>query len=182
MFFKKKKPEEDRPEWRFRFVSTDRFLKDLDQALKDYPDVTVDVDRMVHLKPKRATKGSMGYDFFAPFSFTLRPGEALMVPTGIRALMPSMCGMLCFPRSSLGTKHGIRLANTVAVIDSDYCEAENEGHIMFKLVNGGDHDVTIERGQAFMQGVITLYLTMDDDNTVTTRSGGFGSTDKATRN
>lgn len=37
--------------------------------------------------PRRATKGSAGYDFFAPFAFTLAPGETIKIPTGIRAEM-----------------------------------------------------------------------------------------------
>ena len=37
--------------------------------------------------PKRATKGSAGYDFYAPRAITLKPGETAKIPTGIRAIM-----------------------------------------------------------------------------------------------
>ena len=37
--------------------------------------------------PKRATKGSAGYDFYTPFTFHLKPGETIKIPTGIRVKM-----------------------------------------------------------------------------------------------
>ena len=38
--------------------------------------------------PKRATVGSAGYDFFSPFSFELKPGQTIKIPTGIKIEMP----------------------------------------------------------------------------------------------
>ena len=37
--------------------------------------------------PRRATRGSAGYELFAPFSFSLAPGETIKIPTGIRVKM-----------------------------------------------------------------------------------------------
>ena len=69
--------------------------------------------------PVRATSGSAGYDFTATCDVTLAPGQSALIPTGIRARMEPGWVLLLFPRSSLGFRHGVRLANTVGVIDSD---------------------------------------------------------------
>ena len=67
------------------------------------------------------------------------------------------------------------LANTVCIIDSDYCHADNEGHIMAKLVRGFS-DLSLSPKERFMQGIILDYYTTDDDTVNATRKGGFGST------
>ena len=99
--------------------------------------------------PRRATAGSAGYDFVCPVEVTLRPGETAVIPTGIRVWMEPGWVLLNCPRSSLGRKHGLRLANTIGVIDSDYVHADNQGHILVMLVNGGDHTVTLRPGERF---------------------------------
>lgn len=142
--------------------------------------------------PQRATSGSAGYDFFAPYGFdvaqryycdggieTLRfgIGYEVTVPTGIRFITDrkDIC-LICVPRSGLGFKYGTRLANTVGVIDSDYCQSENSGHIKVKM--SADCGLYIEKGKGMFQGIIVPYLTTDDDFCEGTRNGGFGSTDK----
>ena len=86
--------------------------------------------------------------------------------------------MVIYHRSGLGFKNGMRLANTVGIIDTDYSYSDNEGYIMIKVVYDYDDDVVIiEQGKAFAQGVITKYYTTDDDNVDNERNGGFGSTD-----
>lgn len=128
--------------------------------------------------PKRATAGSAGYDFFAPFSFTLNVGETITVPTGIRVKIDNGWVLKIYPRSSLGFKYRLTLNNTVGIIDSDYFYAENEGHIFIKITNCGNQPLTVEKGKAFAQGVFVEYgITVDDDATQT-RTGGLGSTDK----
>ena len=78
--------------------------------------------------PMRATKGSAGYDFYAPFSFTLAPGETIKIPTGIRAKMEEGWVLQLFPRSGLGFKFRLQLNNTVGIIDSDYFDSDNEAY------------------------------------------------------
>ena len=58
----------------------------------------------------------------------------------------------------------------------DYFGAENEGHIYCKLYNGGNQEVFIEKGSAFMQGIILQYFRTADDDSDGVRNGGFGST------
>ena len=128
--------------------------------------------------PRRATAGSAGYDFICPMDVALAPGEALTIPTGIRCKMQPGWVLMLFPRSGLGFKHQVHLANTVGVIDSDYFHAANEGHIMVRIVNGGDHEVVIGKGERFCQGVFLPHGLAEEDEVLADRAGGFGSTGK----
>lgn len=128
--------------------------------------------------PKRATKGSAGYDFFAPYGFDLEPGESVKIATGIRVQLDDDKFLALYPRSGLGFKFRVQLDNTVGVIDSDYYNSDNEGHIMAKITNDGREGKTvhIKQGEAFMQGVITQFFKTVDDESEAVRNGGFGST------
>lgn len=129
--------------------------------------------------PRRATVGSAGYDFFAPFSFTLNPGEEITIPTGIRAEIDPGYVLLLYPRSGLGFKFRLTLNNTVGVIDSDYFYSDNEGHIMIRMTNcSKDKIMTVEAGQGFAQGIFMPYGITVDDDADGIRNGGFGSTTK----
>ena len=128
--------------------------------------------------PRRATAGSAGYDFICPMDVALAPGEAVTIPTGIRCEMQPGWVLMIFPRSGLGFKHQVHLANTVGVVDSDYFHAANEGHIMVRIVNGGDHEVVIGKGERFCQGVFLPHGLAEEDEVLADRAGGFGSTGK----
>ena len=128
--------------------------------------------------PKRATAGSAGYDFVSPLEVEIPAGGTALIPTGIRAEMEPGWVLLLFPRSSLGFRHTLRLANTVGVIDSDYAFAKNEGHIMVKLRNPLSAPVAIARGDRFCQGVFLPFGTAEEDGDFAVRTGGFGSTDR----
>lgn len=128
--------------------------------------------------PKRATAGSAGYDFFSPKEYKLAAGETVKIPTGVRVKIENGWVLQIFPRSSLGFKYRLTLNNTVGIIDSDYYNADNEGHIFIKMTNCGNENLVIEKGKAFAQGVFTPFgLTVDDDCEAA-RTGGLGSTDK----
>lgn len=130
--------------------------------------------------PKRATKGSAGYDFFMPFAYVLKPGETVKIPTGIRVKINPGWVLHIYPRSSLGFKYRLQLDNTVGIIDSDYYESDNEGQIFCKITNDSKEDkpVILKKGMAFVQGVFLQYgITVDDDATEQ-RNGGIGSTTK----
>lgn len=128
--------------------------------------------------PARATAGSAGYDFFAPEKITLAPGETVKVPTGIRVKIDEGWVLKIYPRSSLGFKYRLILDNTVGIIDSDYYNADNEGHIFIKMTNLGEKTLTVEEGNAFAQGVFVEYGVTYDDECTASRTGGLGSTDK----
>lgn len=129
--------------------------------------------------PERATTGSAGYDFHAPFWFSLSPSETILIPTGIRAIMPEDVVLKIYPRSGLGFKFREQLDNSVGIIDSDFALSDNEGHIMLKITNDSKTNKIMEvhRGKGFAQGIFQHYLVTDDDTAIGIRNGGFGSTD-----
>jgi len=128
--------------------------------------------------PKRATKGSAGYDFYSPFEFTLKPGETIKIPTGIRVKMDGEWVLCLYPRSGLGFKYRLQLNNTVGIIDSDYFYSDNEGHIFSKITNDSNENkvLTVDKGAGFMQGIFMEFGTTIDDDVTAERNGGFGST------
>ena len=128
--------------------------------------------------PKRATKDSAGYDLYAlpNAAVTIAPGEICKIPTGI-AVAPSRKDVaLCiFPRSGLSAKHGITLANSVGLVDSDY-----RGELIVPLINHGTQPFTVEAGMRIAQLVILPILTPEleeaDFLDETERgAGGFGA-------
>ena len=130
--------------------------------------------------PRRATAGSAGYDFFSPVTFTLEPGETAKIATGVRVKIADGWVLMIYPRSSIGFKYQVGLANTTGIIDSDYYASDNEGHIFAKLTNDTKENksLRIEVGQGFMQGIFVEYGITVDDEVIETRNGGFGSTTK----
>lgn len=85
-----------------------------------------------------------------------------------------------YSRSSLGFKYRLWLDNLTGIIDSDYSNSDNEGHIFIKMTNNSLEDkiVRINRGDKFAQGIFVQYGTVIDDDVVEERNGGFGSTNK----
>lgn len=130
--------------------------------------------------PRRATAGSAGYDICTPRALTLRPGETVKVPTGLRVYIEDGWVLKLYPRSGLGFKYRLQLNNTVGIIDSDYYYADNEGHIFVKVTNDSNEEktLTLEAGDAFAQGVFVEYGITFDDDADGVRRGGFGSTGK----
>ena len=128
--------------------------------------------------PKRSTKYSAGHDIKIPFKYILRPNETVKIPTGIRCKMDDEYVMFVFPRSSLGIKKNMVITNTVGVIDSDYYDADNEGHIFICIKNCGNETIKFEQNDAITQAVFVPFGVADDDEITTERTGGIGSTGK----
>ncbi len=128
--------------------------------------------------PRRATVGSAGYDFYAPVAFSLKPGETIKIPTGIRARMSGEWVLMIFPRSGLGFKYRLQLNNTVGIIDSDYYNSDNEGHIFIKVTNDSNEgkELSLKAGEGFAQGIFLPFGITEDDDADGVRNGGFGST------
>lgn len=167
----------------FEKVSFEQFFS----AMKDefyYTDEDVEMVMALYKNielPTRATSGSAGYDFKCPLAcFTLHPGETIKIPTGIRVKIDEGWFLGIFPRSSLGFKYRVQLDNTIGVIDSDYYNSDNEGHIFVKLTNDGkaDKTVAISAGDAFAQGIFLPFGITYNDEATGIRNGGFGSTNK----
>lgn len=132
-----------------------------------------------YMLPKRATKYSAGYDFYAIEDYTIKPGEIVKIPTGYKASFAGDEVLLIVVRSSVGFKWNVRLTNQVGVIDSDYYNnIDNEGHMFVSLQNEGDKEYVIKKGTAYAQGIFMKYLVTDDDCADKDRTSGIGSTDR----
>lgn len=163
---------------KFHKVSWEQFEKDWVDTFGEQPEEKIrEIYEGIKL-PKRATTGSAGYDFFAPVSFTLAPGETVKIPTGVRVEMAEDWVLCLYPRSGLGFKYRLQLNNTVGIIDSDYFYSDNEGHIFSKITNDSNESksVSIQAGTGFMQGIFVEYGITVDDDAQGIRNGGFGST------
>lgn len=160
---------------RFEFVSYDNFKANFDLDLEEIKRIYNNLK-----KPKRATVGSAGYDFYLPFDIELKPGETIKIPTGIRCYIEPNYVLKMYPRSGLGFKYRLQLNNTVGIIDSDYYNSDNEGHIFAKITNDSNEGkvLSLKEGDAFMQGIFVEYGITFDDDTTGIRNGGFGSTSK----
>lgn len=163
---------------KFHKVSWEQFRKDWVDTFGEQPEEKIrEIYEGIKL-PKRATRGSAGYDFFAPVSFTLAPGEMVKIPTGVRVEMAEDWVLCLYPRSGLGFKYRLQLNNTVGIIDSDYFYSDNEGHMFMKLTNDSKEGKTLEVGQSegMVQGTFMQYGITEDDDADGVRNGGFGST------
>ena len=128
--------------------------------------------------PRRATTGSIGYDFYAPEDIIIYKNQFTEFGTGVYFTDEDTVNermdwaMLLVPRSGLGFKHGTRLKNTVGVIDCDYRDE-------IRVSMTADDSIVIYEGEAYMQGIIIPRFTLDNEIIPTEeRDGGFGSTDK----
>ena len=178
----------------FEKVSYEQFFKDFVktfnlQATRKLEDGTienVDLDSFIRpfydsIKlPQRATNGSAGYDFYTPIDLNIVPNTTVKIPTGIRCKMKKNYVLQIYPRSSLGFKYRCQLDNTVGIIDSEYYESDNEGHIFIKITNDSNEGrtVSVKCGEGFAQGIFVEYGITVDDDVSSVRNGGFGSTTK----
>lgn len=129
--------------------------------------------------PVRATRFSAGYDFYSPIDIVIEPKQMQMIWTNIKAQFNQDEVLLLCVTSGMG-KHGIMLANTLGVIDSDYySNISNDGNLGFRLYNFSDENYVINKDDKIGQGIFTKFLTVDDEKEISsTRVGGFGSTVK----
>lgn len=132
--------------------------------------------------PTYATHGAAAMDLRACLEKPLevQPGETALVPSGIAISIhdPGLVALLV-PRSGLGIKHGIVLANTIGVIDSDY-----QGEIGIGIYNRGTTAYTIEPGERICQMIFapvalaTLEVVNEFSQESMRGEGGFGHTGK----
>ncbi len=163
---------------KFEKVTKGRFEKDFLDTFGETAGDALEAAWETVTIPVRATKGSAGYDFITPVELTLAPGETVKVPTGIRAAMEEGWVLQIYPRSGLGFKYRLQLNNTVGIVDSDYYDSENEGHIFIKVTNDSNEGKTLKlpAGSGFAQGLFVEFGITVDDGAEASRNGGFGST------
>lgn len=172
---------------KFETVSSQQYYECVDKLIEKEIDLSYAMDMDEIDLPSRGTEQSAGYDFVSPISFKLAPGEQIIIPTGIRCKMYSNQVLMLYPRSSVGIKHNISFANTTPIIDADYYNAKNEGHILLAFKNSNKRYLfnhkknkagtwVVNAGDRICQGIILQYGITTDDNANAKREGGIGST------
>ena len=128
--------------------------------------------------PTYGSEFSAGADLYAVLDdeIVLKPGETVLVRTGIAMEIPIGYAGLIYARSGLATKMGLAPANKVGVIDADY-----RGEIMVSLYNQSSSNRTISNGERIAQLVITPFYKASFEEVSTLSetvrgAGGFGST------
>jgi len=128
--------------------------------------------------PRYMTEGAAGMDLCAHVygEFVLKPRQRAAVPCGFKMAMTIGYEAQIRPRSGLSLKHGISMPNAPGTIDADY-----RGQISVLLINHGDEDFVIRRGDRIAQMVINKvehvdFVTVDDLPESRRGDGGFGST------
>ena len=165
---------------KFEKISFERYAEDVFDCDVTEMDSIDREDYESYKLPQRATKFSAGYDIFALEDTIIPPRQTVKVPTGIRVILDDDKFLAIYPRSGLGFKYKMQLYNTTGIIDADYCNSDNEGHIWCKFYNDSPDGKTIKikAGEAMCQGVIQQFFKTDDDEADDIRNGGFGSTSK----
>lgn len=130
--------------------------------------------------PQKMSQYASGFDIYAGVeaALTVKPGERVLIPAGFAIeMMPGVEAQIR-PRSGLALKHGITMLNTPGTIDSDY-----RGHVQIILVNLGNEDFIINRGDRIAQMVFmeipqVVLKESEELNQTLRSSGGFGHSGK----
>jgi dUTP pyrophosphatase len=145
---------------------------------------TIEVVRLAHAEglplPAYETAHAAGMDLRAAVAenapLILRPGERAAVPTGLAMAIPAGLEGQVRPRSGLALRAGVTCLNAPGTIDADY-----RGEVNVILINLGEADFTIRRGDRIAQLVIApatsaAWTEVATLETTARGEGGFGST------
>jgi dUTP pyrophosphatase len=106
----------------------------------------------------------------------LRPGESVLVPSGVRAQIPEGYMLTAFNKSGISTKNGL-------VVGAQVCDEDYEGEIHLHLFNVSDKGTMIEPGMKLTQFILVpvLYENIEVVDELPARNtergtGAFGST------
>jgi dUTP pyrophosphatase len=129
--------------------------------------------------PSYATAGAAGLDLRAAESVTIKPQARALVATGIAIALPENYEAQVRPRSGLAVKHGVTVLNSPGTIDCDY-----RGEIKVPLINHGEQDFIIARGDRIAQMIIApvVQASLIEVKTLSETSrgvSGFGSSGKS---
>lgn len=151
-------------------------------------------------KPNYAKLGDAGLDVYATEDYTIKPGETILVRTGIKVAIPKGYELQVRPKSGISLKSKLRVANTPGTIDSGYrdeigiiidniepvikkmeTDFNDHGELVVKSIEYGK-PYYIEKGQKIAQLVLSEVVTASFynvekvENIEGNRGGGFGST------
>lgn len=148
------------------------------------PRLRVELTRDAHAAdlplPEVTTSGAAGLDLRAAVDsdekILLAPGDRRAIPTGLRIALPIGFEAQIRPRSGLALRHGILIPNSPGTIDADY-----RGEIQVILMNAGDADFEIARGDRIAQLVVAPvvrpeWVEVDQLDETERGEGGFGHT------
>jgi dUTP pyrophosphatase len=128
--------------------------------------------------PTYATAGAAGMDLLAAVDapVIVPPLGRALIPTGLSVALPPGHELQIRPRSGLALRQGIVLPNSPGTIDEDY-----RGELQIIVLNMGDTPFAVERGMRIAQAVLSpvtraAWLEVDDLDSTTRSTGGFGST------
>jgi len=124
--------------------------------------------------PSYAKKGDAGVDLSSTECYSVKPGERVLVSTGLKIALPDGYEAQVRPRSGLALKHGISLVNSPGTIDAGY-----RGEVGVILINHGQETFEIDKGMRIAQMVVqkveqVTFEHVDDLDESERGEGGFG--------
>lgn len=134
------------------------------------------IDKTLPL-PEYETKGAIAFDMYARIDEEIQPKEIKLVPANLIIEAPKEYFLMIAPRSSLSRKKGLNLANTIGIVDNDYCGPEDE--LCLQFYNFSDKPVKISRGERLAQAMFIKFTraSLTEVEEIKNESrGGFGST------
>ncbi len=127
--------------------------------------------------PMPATAGAAGFDLYCRSTIVVAPGSIELVPSNVIVRVPDGHVLVVALRSSTPRRKSLIMPNGIGVIDPDYCGPDDE--IQIQVLNFGDKQVTLERGERVAQGLLVPlapWSWVEVFATERSNRGGFGST------
>lgn len=128
--------------------------------------------------PTRGSDDAAGYDLHAAINHPvfIYPGTCEPVTTGLAMEIPDGFFGAIFARSGMASKRGLRPANCVGVVDSDY-----RGPVIVAVHNDSNEVKQVNPGERIAQIVFMPYRAVhfdvvDELDNTERGEGGFGST------
>jgi dUTP pyrophosphatase len=126
--------------------------------------------------PVYSSPGAAAFDLAAAHDLEVPPGQIRLIGTGLVIKVPDQHFLAIIARSSTPLKRGLVVANSVGVIDSDYCGPADE--VKIQVLNVTDAAVTVSRGDRIAQAMVlpAVRVTFEEGEATEPSRGGFGST------
>lgn len=126
--------------------------------------------------PQYQTKGSAGFDFHLVEDVSIPPNSLAFLPTGLVIRAPDNYMLMTAPRSSTFKRYGLKLANSIGIVDSDY--SGNEDELKLYVHNTRSETVRLNKGDRIAQGVFVriAQISFKEVDDMGDSRGGWGST------
>ncbi|EKD47290.1 MAG: hypothetical protein ACD_66C00133G0004 [uncultured bacterium] len=127
--------------------------------------------------PEYKTAGAVAFDIALVEDLTIAPRAITKTRTGLIINVPDDHALIIASRSSNPLKKGVDLANSIGIIDSDFCGPNDE--IQLLISNLTNTAVELKAGDRVAQGIfvpITKAQFTEVDKMSAPSRGGLGST------